>query len=775
MIPHLQGHLRLDLVAVCVGLALAETTPAEGNELCLRMTVTSPLPFPNVPMDPVIDFNAAIRESGLSGVLDPNSIRVIDAKTGDMVSCAVTEDLAYGDKGRIEWVIRDPEHTTYEIRFRVVEERPPLAPAKYTPLIGVGDLLRFNAGEPRPIVLPYLSRLVDLTGDGKPDLVGCWNYAYRPGWPWDGIMCYPRVGDPERFEFGDRVRVRYVEAPDSRDFKHFSTIYMTADFGDFNKDGLVDVVYSPNGGDKIHLYLNSGKRDGGGMPIFVAAGDVPRHTDAWGPCRAVDLNNDGAMDFVIGSMYLRNTNPDGWPISIAEGAKLNLSEDASQTGYLAHCFLDVDGDGRLDAVSLEPSPSGGVHDYRVCWRKNLDGDPPQFGPPERVEGVDAVRPGYLAAVTDGPRSGVLVLHDSSQSLSFYEQVNGTPSFRYVARAVSDSAVMSLSDQAWPYVCDWNADGDWDLLVGGGYGWPRIVINNGTGARPAFAEPRPILSNGQPIRVLRDEIFGTKYWHNMGYPLPACVDWDGDGLPDLMLPNETNRIYWYRNIGTQRQPAFGERRQLIVDGYTESPEALARSAKRIEEQNTPYPLEEEQPFFWRTGAAFADWNGDGLMDLITHDGATRKATLFTQYRDASGSLRLRKDHPLKLADGRLIDDTIVERSAHWTESFRAADWDGDGLIDLIYSCAGTEPAKGSIYLLRNCGDKTTPIFESPVTLCCFAVPIKVTAHGPHPAVADIDGDNKPDLLTCVEWSVYPFYSHAAVMMKERPAYEIKLVR
>jgi hypothetical protein len=78
-------------------------------------------------------------------------------------------------------------------------------------------------------------------------------------------------------------------------------------------------------------------------------------------------------------------------------------------------------------------------------------------------------------------------------------------------------------------------------------------------------------------------------------------------------------------------------------------------------------------------------------------------------------------------------------------------------------------------LRNCGDKTTPIFESPVTLCCFGVPIKVTAHGPHPAVADIDGDNKPDLLTCVEWSVYPFYSHAAVTMKERPAYEIKLVR
>jgi hypothetical protein len=258
---------------------------------------------------------------------------------------------------------------------------------------------------------------------------------------------------------------------------------------------------------------------------------------------------------------------------------------------------------------------------------------------------------------------------------------------------------------------------------------------------------------------------------MGYPYPAYVDWDGDRLPDLMLPNETNRIFWYKNVGTRQQPVFGPRRQLVVDGYPDSPELRRLSAERaLDDADPTYPREKERPFFWRTGAAFADWNGDRLTDLATHDCWTRKLTLFTQYRHGD-MLRLKKAGPMKLADGRLIDDELVERSAHWTESFRPVDWDGDGLLDLIYNCAGTEPAKGSIYLLRNVGTTTEPVFDNPRTMCCFGTPIKVTNHGPNAWPADLDNDGKPDLLTCVEWSVYPFFTHAALEMSERPVFEL----
>jgi len=775
MSSFIRGTMALTAVTCGVFVSVLEAGESAGESASVRLTVTSELPMPRVPMDPSIDFGALIKAAGMAGVLNPNTIRVVNVATGQSVAHAVNEDFAYADSGRIEWVIQDPNHKEYDVRFSTAAVRPPQEPAACIPLIGVGDLLRYNAGEPRPIVMSYLSRLVDLTGDGKPDLVGCWNYAYRPGSPWDGVICYPRVGGDDEFLFGDLVRIRYVENAGSSDFKHLSHTYMFADFADFNGDGRPDLVYAPGGADKVYFYLNSGRRDSGGMPVFVASGSASRPSGSWssGPCRAVDLNRDGAIDLVVGKTWLKNTNAKGWPFVAAPPTEIDAG--------LEPCFYDIDGDGALDAVCLVNSDDGDLMGTSLRWRRNLGGDVPKFGPPQPVPGIDAERPNYIGVVDSGTRRGLLVLHEVYQVVSFFEQTrdaSGKPAFKRFGRAQSVSAVASLSDQAWPFACDWDGDGDWDLLIGGGYGWPRIVINRGSTQHPALTEPQAILSEGKPIRILRNDILGGKCWHNMGYPYPTFVDWDGDGLPDLVIPNETNRIFWYKNIGMRQEPRFSPQLQVICDGYPDSPEKRAQSARLANNDktpNAPYPHEKDEPFFWRTGAAFGDYNGDGLIDLVTLDCLTSKCWLFARYRDGQGQLRLRKDRPMKLADGRVIDDSIVARSAHWTESFKCVDWDGDGLPDLVYSCAGTETSKGSIYLLRNVGTRTDPVFANPVTLCCFGVPIKVTAHGPHPYVGDLDGDGKPDLLTCVEWSVYPFYSYPAMQMKQRPTFTLGSVK
>ena len=94
-------------------------------------------------------------------------------------------------------------------------------------------------------------------------------------------------------------------------------------------------------------------------------------------------------------------------------------------------------------------------------------------------------------------------------------------------------------------------------MGGGYGLPRILINEGTPEKMQLTKPQNILSQGEPIRITRNEVFDSDHWHDMGYSYPVYTDWDDGGLPDLMMPNETNRIFWYKNIGTRSDPVFGE--------------------------------------------------------------------------------------------------------------------------------------------------------------------------------------------------------------------------
>jgi hypothetical protein len=730
--------------------------------VAVPFTVTSPLPdnLGHIPISSEVDFSSLIASAGLTGVLNPNTIVILDVSSGTPVPHGRTEDFAYSDCGRLEWVIADGAHKEYEIHFSVVAERPPLLPQEYTPMVGVGDLIRYNAGVPRPITLGYSMKLVDITGYGQRDLVGCWNYYHRPGSPISGVVCYPRDTDAADFTFGDMVRLRYRESGGT-DLHHFAGVYQEVEFADFTGNGLVDIVFTVANTGEATFYLNTGERDEAGWPVYVKdiSINIPKQQNG-GIC-AVDLDEDGVLDLVVNGAWIRNTNSDGWPFQAAEAVDLNLGRCAT--------FLDLNGDGRLDAIYLE-----GKGCEQMMMRASR-GTGVEFENREPL-GLSLETITQITTADDGHRVGILVQHNMYQNISFFSveaHRNGEPVWTDHGRAESLSAPLQCSDQAWPCVCDWDDDGVADLLIGGGYGWPRVVINDGTSARPVYRESVRILSGGAPIRVLRDEILYSDHWHNMGYPYPVLVDWDGDGVKDLMLPNETNRIIWYRNTGSNKEPVFGPAQYLAVEGFVDSADkrkAVGQLALDKSLENHPYPWDETSPFWWRTGAAFADWNNDGLMDMITHDN-TRKAALFVQTRLADGSLRLEKHGQLRLEDGRLIDDSIVGREKHWTESFRPVDWDGNGLLDLVYSNAGT----GKIFLLRNVGTKEEPLFAAPREFTCYGKPIGFTIHGPNAWPADMNGDGKPDLLGCVEWSVYPFFCHAALEMDRHPDWVLGQVR
>jgi len=120
---------------------------------------------------------------------------------------------------------------------------------------------------------------------------------------------------------------------------------------------------------------------------------------------------------------------------------------------------------------------------------------------------------------------------------------------------------------------------------------------------------------------------------MGYPYPVFVRWDDDDLPDLVCPNETNRIFWYKNRRHADAAAFRSAAACdSVEGYEDSPQARARSAQRAPNGRLSN-RERVAVLLAHRGAALADFNGDGLTDLVTLDGETRKATLFVQFRGA----------------------------------------------------------------------------------------------------------------------------------------------
>ncbi len=98
----------LALVLSCRPVSAEDTRPTDGGGIVrLRLRITTPLKFPNTPIDPVIDFSGWTADAGLTGVADPNSVEVINSATGRIVPHAMAEDFAYTDSGRVEFVAED--------------------------------------------------------------------------------------------------------------------------------------------------------------------------------------------------------------------------------------------------------------------------------------------------------------------------------------------------------------------------------------------------------------------------------------------------------------------------------------------------------------------------------------------------------------------------------------------------------------------------------------------------------------------------------------------
>src|SRR5690606_2294959 len=91
-----------------------------------------------------------------------------------------------------------------------------------------------------------------------------------------------------------------------------------------------------------------------------------------------------------------------------------------------------------------------------------------------------------------------------------------------------------------------------------------------------------------------------------YAAPLVIDWDGDGLNDLLAGTSSNVILWWRTVGAAHEPKFAYR------GFVQTDDG------RLEVPMTPV-AEDKSDIFKRdyyNQPWVGDFDGDGKLDLLT---------------------------------------------------------------------------------------------------------------------------------------------------------------
>ena len=174
--------------------------------------------------------------------------------------------------------------------------------------------------------------------------------------------------------------------------------------------------------------------------------------------------------------------------------------------------------------------------------------------------------------------------------------------RYFQQEADDVKCGAL---ATPAGVDWDGDGDTDIVCGNTAGYIAFFENlSGRGVESArWAAPSLLEADGKGFASMagpNGSIQGPceAKW---GYTTLSVADWDGDGLPDIVVNSIWGKVIWYRNVGhTNEARSWRPRSRSRSNGTAPRPPSSTDGARPGRELLTQ----------WRTTPVAVDWNATG---------------------------------------------------------------------------------------------------------------------------------------------------------------------
>jgi hypothetical protein len=496
----------------------------------------------------------------------------------------------------------------------------------------------------------------------------------------------------------------------------------------------------------------------------------------WGgsPMTGFDFNADGKLDLIIAKQSTEGYSVDPATGIAPEDQRDRYRKDGTWLAPIGpwslHLFENTGGPDRFEftyvgQIELPTPPPGGpmtpvdptdpsaglliLGYYGDLWRLPLleTGQKPVWGEPTELmslQGAPFTRTCNMVSIAtadlDGDGRFDVLGGDISSNVVWLRRYgqddDGAPIFDTPRKIKQHNPQVNGGIFSVPTAGDWRDTGVDDLLVGSIEGyifWYKTISTNPL----RFSPPERVRWGDEEIRrYAKPNPAAGYHWgssqgpldgFNGGYSNPVLVDWNGNGLLDLIVGDMVGLFDWFPNRGTKQQPRLEHPMRLHVG---------------------------DEPLFgpWRVQPGAGDFTGDGLPDIVTMD----------LDLDLSLYRRVGPDDMADLSPGvKLLYENGETIKTHgvYTEGggdgrgrtkIQVLDWDGNGKLDLL---VGVGPQGGSAFhssfvlLMRNVGDNANPVYKLPEVLLFGAdgEGQEFWRHGAHPTAVDWDGDGRYELV------------------------------